>query len=110
MSLRGDLGNGLEAGVAERATRDPTVGSNEQMSDAAVWQVKAEPRLGGKLQRATEEVAYDVGVAHHDLVRVLELFGLGTMEVFAEGGFYAATVCEELLNKSKNNNKKSIIK
>ena len=43
------------------------------------------------------KVADDVGVAHDDLVAVLLLFGIGPVDVAAEGGFDASPVLVVLL-------------
>lgn len=70
--------------VTDRLHANPATWQNADPSDAAIVQTEAQPGFGRHLQRAADEVANHIGVAHNYLGAILRLRGVRAMEVFPE--------------------------
>lgn len=54
----------------------PAIRPDQDLTNPTIAQVHVTPRLGLYLQHATNEIANEIAVAHHDLVLVLSLSAL----------------------------------
>lgn len=62
------------------------------MGDTAVVEGQAEPTFWGKLQRSTNNIADDIGMAYEDLIAVLLLPGISSVDVVPEGSFNPGSI------------------
>ena len=69
------------AGLAQTAETDPAAGPDGDDGQGGVLQGDPEPGLGWELEGPTDEVSDDVSVTHHDLVAVLTLSRLSSVEI-----------------------------
>lgn len=98
------------ASVADRVDYHAAAGSDRHPGEAAVVQRKPKPSLRWELQRPTDEVANDVAMTHQNLVAVLLLLGIGTVEVLSEGALDACSVLEVFLLVGRKGERKKKIK
>lgn len=92
-----DLVWGHEARVTQRSKGHSAVGTDHQVSDAAVVERQSQPTFWGELQCSADDVADDVGVAHEDLVAVLLLLGVRSVDEVSKGSLDAGSIFVILL-------------
>lgn len=80
---------------------NPTTGQDADPSNGGVVQAQTQPGLGRKLQSATHKVPNNVRMTDHQLVAVLLLGCLSSVEILAECSFDARSVLEELLKNRR---------
>ena len=68
-------------GLAQTAETDPAAGPDGDDGQGGVLQGDTQPGLGWELEGPTDEVSDDVCVTHHDLVAVLTLSRLSSVEI-----------------------------
>lgn len=88
----GNLVWGHESCVPEGPECNTTIGSDHQVGDAAVVEGQAEPSFRGKLQCSTDNIADDIGVAYEDLIAVLLLLGISSVDVVPEGSLNPGSI------------------
>ena len=69
------------SGLAQTSEADSATGSDGEDGQRGVLQGDPQPGLGRELERSADEISDDVGVADHDLVTVLSLGRLGSVEI-----------------------------
>lgn len=72
------------------------------MSDAAVVERQSQPTFRGELQCSAHDVADDVGVAHKDLVAVLLLFGISSMNEVSKSSLNSSSIFVILLKAPRS--------
>ena len=85
------------ARLSHPSDADSAVRSDCQPGERGVLQTDPEPCLGGKLESATDKISDDIGVTHNDLVTVLCLRWLRSVEMFPECRLYPGSVSEVLM-------------
>lgn len=97
----GDLVRRHEPCVPKGPERYPAIGSDHQVSDAAVVEGEPEPAFGRELQRPAHDIADDVGVTDEDLIAVLFLPGVCSVDVVPERSLDPGSVLIILLRAER---------
>lgn len=83
---------GHEPCVPKGPECNTTIGSNHQVGDTTIVEGQAEPTFWRKLQCPTNNIADDIGVTYEDLVAVLLLLGISSVDVVPEGSLNPGSI------------------